>query len=385
MTENNSINRTLYSCFLGAFLMLFQIGVYFVYIPWNIDRLQISESELGLGLLVFGISNLISNQISGRYIVPNIGTKNSMVLGLFIIAFCPLILVSAPNYSSFLLAYIPFGIGVGLFHPSAQSQISMIENKTSRIITPLYQAAFSAGSLVGAIAAAFFIKNISDPRLIFSLLGLVLTLGSIAIFRLGLAKNLEILEKTPRFKLPKNNILIFGFLLMMNYATMGIILDWSALWLTRDLLAPLFLGGIIIIVFNIGEIVSRLLASKLIKRSSERFVGGYLSIFSGIILFLCIMTSNLYVIVIGVVIFGFGTANFAAIVIRQAINITDEPIPLTVSNLVTLGFAGFIFGPALVGYLAEYLGLTFNMYLLSVIWGLNGAALLVMMRRLKYS
>ena len=235
-----------------------------------------------------------------------------------------------------------------MFHPSAQSQISMIENKTSRIITPLYQAAFSAGSLVGAIAAAFFIKNISDPRLIFLLLGLVLTLGSIAIFRLGLLKNLEILEKTPKFKMPKNNILIFGFLLMMNYATMGIILDWSALWLTRDLLAPLFLGGIIIIVFNIGEIVSRLLASKLIKRSSERFVGGYLSIFSGIILFLCIMTSNLYVIVIGMVIFGFGTANFAAIVIRQAINITDEPIPLTVSNIVTLGFAGFIFGPALV-------------------------------------
>jgi len=247
MTENKSNNRTIFSCFLGAFLMLFQIGVYFVYIPWNIERLQISESELGLGLLVFGISNLISNQISGRYIVPNIGTKNSMVLGLFIIAFCPLILVSAPNYSSFLLAYIPFGIGVGLFHPSAQSQISMIENKTSRIITPVYQAAFSAGSLVGAIAAAFFIKNISDPRLIFSLSGLVLTLGSIAIFRLGLAKNLEILEKTPRFKLPKNNILIFGFLLMMNYATMGIILDWSALWLTRDLLAPLFLGGLLLL------------------------------------------------------------------------------------------------------------------------------------------
>ena len=78
-----------------------------------------------------------------------------------------MILVSAPNYLSFLLAYIPFGIGVGLFHPSAQSQISMIESETSRILTPLYQAAFSAGSLVGAIAAAFFIKNMSDPRLIF--------------------------------------------------------------------------------------------------------------------------------------------------------------------------------------------------------------------------
>jgi len=58
---------------------------------------------------------------------------------------------------------------------------------------------------------------------------------------------------------------------------------------------------------------------------------------------------------------------------------------LTVSNLVTHGFAGFIFGPALAGYLAEYLGLTFNMYLLSVIWSLNGVALLAMMKRIKYS
>ena len=35
--------------------------------------------------------------------------------------------------------------------------------------------------------------------------------------------------------------------------------------------------------------------------------------------------------------------------------------------------------------LAEYLGLTFNMYLLCVIWGLNGVALLVMMKRIKYT
>jgi len=35
--------------------------------------------------------------------------------------------------------------------------------------------------------------------------------------------------------------------------------------------------------------------------------------------------------------------------------------------------------------LAEFLSLTFNMYLLSVVWGLNGAALLVMMRRVNSS
>ena len=97
------------------------------------------------------------------------------------------------------------------------------------------------------------------------------------------------------------------------------------------------------------------------------------------------MSNNFPIIVAGMLLFGFGTANFIAVIYRQAIRITDEPINLTVANLVTLGFSGFIFGPALVGYLAEYLSLTFNMYLLSVVWGLNGLALIAMMNRIKSS
>jgi hypothetical protein len=212
----------------------------------------------------------------------------------------------------------------------------------------------------------------------------MLILGSLTIYIFGLLKSFEALEKTPKFKLPKKTILIFGLLMMINYATMGIILDWSALWLTKDLLVPLYLGGAVIVAFNVGEISARLIASKMIEKTNEKLVGGYLSIIAGIILFISILTSNFYIIIFGILLFGFGTANFIAVIYRQAIRITDEPIALTVANLVTLGFAGFIFGPALVGYLAEYLGLTFNMYLLSLIWGLNGFALLIMMRRLDY-
>ena len=177
---------------------------------------------------------------------------------------------------------MPFGFFVGLFSPSSQSQISMIESKTSRVLTPLYHAAFSFGSLVGAFSAFFTIRYVDSPILIFSITGTALIVGALLINKFGLDKSFENLEKTPKFKLPKNSILVFGILMMLNYAT-------------------------------------------------------------------------------------------------------DEPINLTVANLITLGFSGFIFGPALVGYLAEYLSLTFNMYLLSVIWGLNGVALIIMMDRIKSS
>ena len=381
LEQSKAYDNGVYATFLGAFLVLFQIGIYFVYIPWNAERLQITEAEIGMGLFAFGILNLIGNQISGRLIVPKIGTKNSIVIGLLGIAYCPLLLILSPNYYWFLISFMPFGFFVGLFSPSSQSQISMIESKTSRILTPLYHAAFSFGSLMGAFSAFFTIRYIDNPILIFSVTGTLLVIGAILIYKFGLNKSFENLEKTPRFKLPKKSILIFGILMMLNYATMGIILDWSALWLTKDLLVPLYLGGAVIFAFNIGEISARLIASKMINKGSEKLVGGYLSIAAGVILFFSILTSNFYIIVFGMLLFGFGTANFIAIIFRLAIRITDEPIGLTVANLITLGFAGFIFGPALVGYLAEFLSLTFNMYLLSVVWGLNGVALLVMMKR----
>jgi len=384
LEQSNAFDKGVYATLLGAFLVLFQIGIYFVYIPWNAERLQITEAEIGIGLFAFGLLNLIGNQISGRLIVPKIGTKNSIVIGLLGIAYCPLFLILAPSYYWFLIASMPLGFFVGLFSPSSQSQISMIESKTSRVLTPLYHAAFSFGSLAGAFSAFFTIRYIDSPILIFSISGSVMILGALLINKIGLDKSFEDLEKTPKFKLPKNTILILGILMMLNYATMGIILDWSALWLTKDLLVPLYLGGAIIFAFNIGEILARLMASKMINKYSEQLVGGYLSIASGLVLFVSIMSSNFYIIVFGVLLFGFGTANFIAVIYRQAIRITDEPINLTVANLVTLGFSGFIFGPALVGYLAEFLSLTFNMYLLSVVWGLNGVALLIMMRRLGY-
>ncbi len=380
--EAQAYDRGVYATFLGAFLVLFQIGIYFVYIPWNAERLQITEAEIGLGLFAFGLLNLVGNQTSGRLIVPRIGTKNTIVIGLLGIAYCPLLLILAPSYFWFLVAFMPFGFFVGLFSPSSQSQISMIESKTSRVLTPLYHAAFSFGSLVGAFSAFFTIKYVDSPVLIFLITGTALILGAFLIHKFGLNKSFENLEKTPKFKLPKNSILIFGILMMLNYATMGIILDWSALWLTKDLLVPLYLGGAIIFAFNIGEISARLIASKMIKNSSEKLVGGYLSIAAGLVLFASILTNNFYVIVVGMLLFGFGTANFIAIIFRLAIRVTDEPINLTVANLITLGFSGFIFGPALVGYLAEFLSLTFNMYLLSVVWGLNGVALIIMMKRI---
>ena len=163
---------------------------------------------------------------------------------------------------------------------------------------------------------------------------------------------------------------------MITFATFGIIIDWSPLWLTKDLKAPIYLGGLIIIFFNLGEIFARLFSNKLINTFNEKIVGGYFSVFASIVLAASILIFDIYLIVICVILFGFGTANFLGIVLREGVKSSKEPLSLTVSNLLTMGFSGFIFGPALVGYSAEYFGLTFNMLALCLIWFLNSCLLI---------
>jgi len=239
MDQNNNFWKARTTCFQGSFFLLFIIGTYFVHIPWNIERLNISESELGIGILIFGISNFVSNQLTGRLIVPLIGTTKSMAIGISIISFCPFLLISAPNYELFLLSWIPFGAAVGLYVPSAQTQISLIESKTSKIITPIYQAFYSLGSLCGALIAGVFIKNIPDPKITFAAFGLCLIISSIYILIFGLKSKYDLKTKIVKFKFPDKNILVFGFMMMVTFATFGIIIDWSPVWITKDLKAPI--------------------------------------------------------------------------------------------------------------------------------------------------
>lgn len=381
MSDEKSYFKALFSCFQNAYVFFFTLGIAFVYVPWNLDRLNLKETDLGLWLFIFGVTNLISNQVTGRVIVPKIGTKNIIMIGTAVLAFCPYFLLTVNSYLNFMLVALPFGAGIGFMIPSNQTQISNIESKTNKIYTPMYQAFFSAGSLSGALAAAYLIRNEIQPEDTFLVMGIVIILSITLIFFFSLPRSEDMNDPIDKFQFPKKRILIFGILLMFNFATIGIIIDWSSLWLTKDLMAPLFLGGLVIVFFNTGEIIARLTASLFINKLGEKIVGGYLSILGATILFVSILTGNLYFIIPSLVIFGLFTGNFIAIVIRQAIIVSSDPISLTVSNLTTLGFSGFIFGPAIVGYTAQYIGLTFNMYLLCVIWGFNGLCLIYLMNK----
>ena len=107
MSKNKIINRATLAIILCSSFPMLIVGCYFVHIPWNMQRLELTESDLGLAILIFGIFFLISNQFSARFLVPRIGTKIVMSSAMILISFGTVLLVIVPNYPLFLLCSIP--------------------------------------------------------------------------------------------------------------------------------------------------------------------------------------------------------------------------------------------------------------------------------------
>ena len=365
--DQKIFRRATFAVILCSSYPMLIVGCYFGLIPWNRERLQIDESDLGFAILTFGVSFLISNQIAGRILVPKFGTKKIMSLGIIIISFSNIILVSAPEYYILLLAHIPAGIGWGSSGPIGGIHTQLIEKHSGKIISPYYAMGFSIGIFLGGILAGFVLGNNVYPTFVFTILFILSIFVAVVIYLNSLPNDLDFKGEGEKLKIPERNVLIFGFLLFILFGSNGIIIDWSALWFTKELNAPLHLASLGLIFLSLGGIFATFFSNQLINLFSEKVVGCYFVIFGSLILLGAIVIGNFYIILITFFVYGFATANLVPIIIRQAVKHSTESIPTTVTNLITMGFSAMLFAPALIGFIAETYSLTINMYALCVI------------------
>ena len=368
MLEENIIFRraTLASVITSTYPMIV-VGCYFGITPWNMERLSIDESDLSYAILLFGIFFIISNQIAGRILVPKYGTKLVMTLAFPIVTFSALLTVISSSDFYFLLTFISGGIGWGASGPIGGIHSQLIERHFKKIITPYYAMGFNLGILLGGGLAGLIMRNNYEPYISFTILSFLSILVSSFVYSYGLPRDLDFKGEGEKFKLPETNVLLFGFLLFFVFGSGGIIMDWSTLWLSKDLNTPLYLASMGLIFFSIGGIFANLFSNSLINLFTEKVVGCHFVMIGAAIMFLSLLTNNFYIILAVLCIYGFAIANLVPIIIRQAVKQSNESIPMTVTNLITIGLSSTMILPAGIGFLAETYSLTLNMYLLTFV------------------
>jgi len=365
---------------LAVVICLVSYGCWLSYIPWKVDLLDIEYDMFGFALLVFGIFSLSSMLFVSHVLLPRFGPR---MTGLAVIAFAFAlqIWVFAPNTTLFIALAAPFSLAFGVIQPATLAVITQAEALSGRRLQPLHWASFSAGSLIGLLVGVISQALKLPPVLVFGGLFVLTVLVGLYIFMRPFGTVTFKPISSPGFRMPSQTVLFLGALAAASMATISIILDWSALWLTRDLGLTIALGGMGIMAFNFAEIISRLYGEKLINAFGESLVAGWGMLVGCAIFLIATMSGNAYLIVIGFGFFGFFTANFVPVIFGVAVREETENPIAAVNDVNLLAFVGFLFGPPLIGYIAKSVSITACMIILAVTWGLI-AGILMLSRKL---
>ena len=384
---NNLIFRELNTSFKATFsqgiFATITFSTFLVHTPILFTLIEMTESDYSYGFVLFGIFTVITNQLTTRYLLPKIGSTKCLIIARLMYAFIPFLIFYFSTYQIYILLSICWGIAIGIQAPNIFTQVAIIEQNTNKILNPIFKSSFSIGFIIGGSISSICIGMSIPPILTTFVIGCFVFISTITMYLYGLKKKYDIKNDKPKFIFPSFKIIIFASINMLIFATMGIIIQWSPLWLVKDLYAPLYMVGSIVILFNIGEIISNFFGSKLINLFNEKIVGPYFAMIGSVILILSILSQNIYIIYISVILFGFLISNVMPIIYRQSVKYSSHPIPITISHVSSIAFTGVIFGPAIVGFSAEKYGLTFNMYMLGLVMFLISLMMLLIMNNKK--
>ena len=373
--------NSFYSASLAVFAPLFIWGNTLSHIPWIFQKLEMNNSTLGYLFMIFSVVQLVFSQLAGRVIVPNLGSRFSLVIGLIVFSCTPIFFVFSNSINLFLFAAVPAGIGFGIINTTATAVTSVAENKTNKILQTYYSAFFSMGILLGGLCSGLYRYLEFNSYILFFILILFGLISTLFVFNLGLKKQFDEIEKMEKFKIPENKLLIYSLYLFLFFASVTAIVDWAPLWFEKELLTTSLIASLTIVCWFSGETISKFFGAILIEKFNEKIIGSYLPLSGAIIYIIIVLLGNSYLILIGLFILGFTTANFVPIIIRLALKSTNENVNTASANLITLGFLGFLLGPAIIGYTSEIYSIHFNVIAISFLWVLIFSTFLFIIRK----
>ena len=152
--------------------------------------------------------------------------------------------------------------------------------------------------------------------------------------------------------IPRGIVILVGALAFIAFLTEGALLDWSALFLTGSFAVPAAQAGIGYALFSVAMTVGRLTGDWVVTPMGQQrtLLCGGLMVTAGFALLLLPLA---WLASSGFLLIGLGAANLVPILFSAAGRQTAMPPALAVASITTVGYAGILAGPAVIGYIAS--------------------------------
>ncbi|EKF18982.1 MFS transporter [Nitratireductor pacificus] len=342
------------ACF---FVNGFMIGSWAPQIPLVASRFGLSETALGLLILVFGSGAVLAMPLCG-YLIGRFGSRAILRITATVCVLSFAGLAFATQIWQIVAALVLFGGFLGAMDISMNSNAVAVERGLRRAVMSSSHGFWSLGGFVGAGVGGLLIERF----------GHVTHVGLVVAFAFAIvlaALPFLIVESRPagraaggrRGGLPRNPLVyLTGVLALFCMLPEGAVLDWAALYMRQEMGAGIAQASLAYTAFSGTMAVMRFAGDGLRNR-----LGAVRTLrYSGVVATIGMLGAGLapspLIAVVAFALAGLGIANMVPIVFSAAGNQPGLSPGAGMSVTTTIGYSGMLLAPSLVGFVAERTG-----------------------------
>ncbi|WP_367390955.1 MFS transporter [Lewinella sp. LCG006] len=342
----------------------------FLYANWvaRLPRLQeiyqLDHGQLGLVLLAGSIGALVAMPLTGSVIV-KAGSHRITVVMLFIFCLLVPLIPITPNVYTLWLILFAIGASSGSLDVAMNAQAVLVEQRLHKPVMSSFHAIFSAGMMLGAGCGALFVYlNVSY----FTHLLIVMAISLVVALRVRhfLIPDLRNPSEEPQDHVSKNvflhpALLSLGLIAFCCMLGEGAMADWTAIYMEKVSLADRDWSPLGLVAFSTAMMIGRLLGDGARQRlgDSRLVQGSAVVAIAG--LSLALVWPVVWTGILGFFLVGIGLAAIVPIAYSTAGNIPGLSPGVGISMVTSIGYAGFLVGPPVIGFLSDWQGLRFGM------------------------
>jgi MFS family permease len=345
--------------FAAFFLYAFALGGLYPRLAELQRSMQLSEGDLGLGLIGVASGTLVSLSFAGR-LIERVGHRMTL---LVLIPAVPLFYALAAHASGALMLFVcllPAGLCIGAIELVVNLEADRVEHQGGRRIMNRSHAFWSFGffgaGLLGALAARVGISPQWQLAGIVPLVALLilLLLGGFEAAPQRSGSNDEPAHHFARPTLAIGALVLFS---LSGLVLEGAGIDWSAIYM-RDVFAAVpFISGLAVAIGAFAQGAARYVADRFVERHSPLVIARTLLGVLGLGTLMVTFAPAQPVALLGFALMGVGTSVMFPLAMSAAAQRTDRPPATNVAALAQISFVSFLLGPPLLGFVAEHWGI----------------------------
>jgi MFS family permease len=342
-------------------------------IPTVQQQLHLSETELGGVLLAVPVGLIVSLPITG-WLVAKHGSRAMTVLAVLLYSGALPLLGLAQNVPQLLAALVVFGFGSNMANISVNTQGVGVEAIYGKSILATFHGIWSLAGFVGAALGTAMIGWGVSPLQHFTTMAAFIWLG-VALMRPYLVPaDAPSPADQPLFVLPDKGLMLLGVLAFCSLLSEGTMFDWSGVYFKKIVLAEKAQVGLGFSAFMAMMATGRFIADWF----TDKFGRARTLQLSGVLttggLMLAVAFPTLLVASLGFMLVGLGVSSVVPLVYSAAGRSRTMPAGVALAAVSTVGFAGFLLGPPLIGLVAGATSLRVSFAIIAVM-GVAVAAL----------